>query len=281
MPQIAQGTLNIVTSACVCEDHTLYISRRGAMASIAENREVWNDPDHWSRAGDHWSEETWGSPYGQWHGSIYPRCFAYLKGRILEIAPGQGRWTQFLRGHCDSLIGVDLSDVCTQYCRRRFAEHPSLQFETNDGLTLPMVGDGSIDFAFSFDSLVHADPEVLDSYVRELARVLKPRAVAFLHHSNLADVRWPLRTRLKHKLTREPINAGWREWRMSAAKMRSFVTGAGMSTIQQELVPWVVEEPVLIDCMTTIVNQPDLQCTIVRNHRFLDEAAAVKRILSI
>jgi len=144
------------------------------MPSLAENREFWGDPDHWSRGGDHWSEDAWGSPYDQWFGSIYPRCFAYLKGRVLEIATGQGRWTQFLKVRSESLIGVDLSELCVQHCRSRFAGEPNLRFEVTDGLTLPMVEDRSIDFAFSFDSLVHADADVLESYVRELARSSSP-----------------------------------------------------------------------------------------------------------
>jgi hypothetical protein len=46
------------------------------------------------------------------------------------------------------------------------------------------VGDGSIDFAFSFDSLVHVEADALASYVAGLARVLTEKGVAFLHHSN-------------------------------------------------------------------------------------------------
>lgn len=48
-----------------------------------------------------------------------------------------------------------------------------------------MVADSSVDFAFSFDSLVYVEAEVLKGYLTELARVLKPDGVAFLHHSNL------------------------------------------------------------------------------------------------
>ena len=54
----------------------------------------------------------------------------------------------------------------------------------NDGHSLPMVGDTSIDFAFSFDSLVLVEADTLARYLSELARVLKPDGVAFLHHSN-------------------------------------------------------------------------------------------------
>ena len=42
---------------------------------------------------------------------------------------------------------------------------------------LPMVEESSIDFVFSFDSLVHVEAETLAAYLSELARVLKPDGV--------------------------------------------------------------------------------------------------------
>ena len=42
----------------------------------------------------------------------------------------------------------------------------------NDGRSLLEVGNQSIDFAFSFDPLVHSDQSVLETYRSELARVL-------------------------------------------------------------------------------------------------------------
>ena len=48
-----------------------------------------------------------------------------------------------------------------------------------------MVEDGSIDFVFSFDSLVHVEADVLDAYLDQLARKLTPDGVGFIHHSNM------------------------------------------------------------------------------------------------
>ena len=42
-------------------------------------------------------------------GSILPRIARFLPaGSMLEIAPGHGRWTAYLREHCDTLAIVDL-----------------------------------------------------------------------------------------------------------------------------------------------------------------------------
>jgi len=77
---------------------------------------------------------------------------------------------------------------------------------------------------------------------------------------------------------------------MSAKKMREFVKDAGMTCVQQEIIPW--GPPLIqtrrksywlwmIDCMSTIVNKPGNQCNVFTNPRFMEEAAAVKRISSL
>jgi ubiquinone/menaquinone biosynthesis C-methylase UbiE len=60
-----------------------------------------------------------------------------------------------------------------------FAGHDNARFESNNGRSLPVVADSSMDLTFSFDSLVHIEAEVLAAYLRELARVHKPDGVAF------------------------------------------------------------------------------------------------------
>jgi SAM-dependent methyltransferase len=248
---------------------------------ISENRQFWDSAEAWSQDGEEWSA-WWGTSHAQWSGCLLPRIFPFLNGRILEIGPGRGRWTRFLQSYCSSLIGIDLSQTCVERCIERFSCNPHLQFQANDGLTLPMIESASIDFAFSFDSLVHAESDVMSSYANELARVLKPGAVAFLHHSNLDAVRRrSVLDRLKRRLSRLPCDYHLRATSMSAEKMRAFVESAGMTCAQQELVPWGRGWPLMIDCMSTIVNAPGHQCYVIRNQRFMEEAAAIKHNLII
>jgi len=250
------------------------------MASIDKSKQFWDADCHWSQAGDEWSA-FWGSPRAQWEGCLLPRIFPFLKGRVLEIAPGRGRWTQFLQAQCASLIGIDLAPSCVEYCKKRFRDYANLEFQVNDGLMLPMVDDRSIDFAFSFDSLVHVESNAVSSYVSELARVLKPGGVAFIHHSNLGAIRPSLVLWNKVKYVKFGIPTFARHGRapsMSADKMRKFVARSGMSCLQQEIVPW--ENGPLIDCMSTIINRSGKECIVIENRRFMEEAAAIKRISS-
>src|SRR6266567_7931064 len=51
----------------------------------------------WRDAGEEWSE-SWGTSAAQWSGAILPRIQGCLPtGTILEIGPGFGRWTNYLK----------------------------------------------------------------------------------------------------------------------------------------------------------------------------------------
>ena len=132
-------------------------------------------------------------PEAQWFGAILPRIHLFIPtGTLLEIAPGHGRWTHYLRKYCERLLVVDLSQKGIEACQKRFAGSPNITYHVNDGVSLSMIADESVDFAFSFDSLVHAEMDVIGSYVAQLAKKLKPNGVGFFHHSNMGSYysRW-------------------------------------------------------------------------------------------
>ena len=108
---------------------TIYSSRRERRCDrerlpynlLNGNRLTWDVDYSWADGGDSWSEQ-WGGPEKQWRGAILPRIRAFVPARTcLEIAPGHGRWTQFLKDLCDQLIVVDLSASCIAACQQRFS----------------------------------------------------------------------------------------------------------------------------------------------------------------
>jgi SAM-dependent methyltransferase len=199
--------------------------------TIAENFANWNDPSRWIDDGNEWSQ-AWGSPATMWFGSILPRIAANLPAAsLLEIACGHGRVTEYLLPHCERYVGVDLAPDCVATCERRFAGVAKASFRQVDGRTLAGIGDGSIDFAISWDSLVHAEQEAIEGYVRELMRVLRPGGTAFLHHSNLHD-----HVGADGVLSVE--NPHWRATSVSAALVRDWAARHGAQCLAQELVQW-------------------------------------------
>lgn len=217
------------------------------MPDLESNRSVWAEHWDWSREGDEWSD-WWGGTHAMWVGALYPRLHGLVPtGRILEIAPGYGRWTSYLRGLADELVIVDLTERCIQHCKERFADATNITYHVNDGRSLAMVEDGSIDLVVSFDSLVHADPTVLEAYVTQLVQKLSPAGVGLIHHSNAGALprlvglakRLPggVRGRLIEQ-GRLPDLAAWRDEGMSAVRFAKTCERAGLRCIAQETFSW-------------------------------------------
>ncbi len=215
------------------------------MPSIEENASTWDREWMWNH-GEDWSE-PWGGTAPEWYGTILPRIQAFLPtGTILEIAPGHGRWTQFLISQCARFIGVDLAENCVLHCRDRYRNKGHAEFHANDGKSLPMVADRSVDFVFSFDSLVHADPDTVDSYLSEVSRKLTPRGVAFIHHSNLgayADTSTgTLDPGIENPHGRDPLG--------TARHFAKTCADVGLVCSSQELISWGGD--ILNDCFSVV-----------------------------
>lgn len=204
------------------------------MPTVDENVRRWSKYD-WTHEGHRWSPgATRAGTDLMWWRSIRPRLYQHLPaGTILEIAPGFGRWTAYLIHETARLLAVDVTERCIEVCRERFAG-TAAEFWVNDGRSLPTVADASVDVGFSLDSLVHVEAEPVSGYLDELARILKPGGVAFLHHSNLGayagrDGAIPVWVRERF----------WRAPSVSARVVRHAGRRAGLVCVSQELVNWV------------------------------------------
>jgi SAM-dependent methyltransferase len=205
------------------------------MASVTENRNTWTTYD-WSQAGDEWSD-AWGTTEQLFRRTIMPRIHRYVPtGTILEIAPGFGRMTQYLLPLCERLVLVDVTPRCIDACRARFASATHVTYHVNDGKSLAGVPDGTVDFAFSWDSLVHAEMDVLDAYLSELSRTLTADGVGFLHHSNIgAYVR---NGRLPFWIDNKLNGSNWRGATVTARRFEERCQAVGLQCIRQEVVSW-------------------------------------------
>lgn len=261
------------------------------MAEVDQNLEVWNAGWDWSTAGDEWSA-WWGGTPALWHGALLPRIHAFVPtGTILEIAPGYGRWTQYLKDICDDLVIVDLTEKCIDACRSRFAEASNIRYHVNDGRSLDMLEDGSVDFVFSFDSLVHAEADVLAAYLTQLGRKLKPDGVGFIHHSNIGE--YGALTQLARRAPKRGLSRlvrsgalidiiAWRAESVTADKFAAVSEAAGLSCVAQEKINWE-HGPFLIDTLSVITprgSRWDRPREVVRNPMFRAEAKRMARAYS-
>ena len=205
------------------------------MPSLEENRTKWAEHP-WEREGHEWSPggTAAGGEMFWWRG-LLPRLHRHLPaGRVLEIGPGFGRWTSHLAEYADAMLLVDLTERCIEHCRRRFADRSNIQCFQNDGVSLDMIEDRSVDFVFSFDSLVHAEAAVIREYLHQLARKLKPGGTGFIHHSNLAALATD-----DGKVPSWIAEKNWRAESMSAQLFREYCRQAGLICTTQEVINWI------------------------------------------
>ena len=242
----------------------------------------------WKDAGEEWSK-PWGSSAAQWYGAILPRIRECLPaGTILEIAPGFGRWTEYLKDHCEQLWIVDRVEECIEACRRRSADDSRLSYYVNDGRSLSMFPDESIDFVFSFDSLVHPRREIVEAYLTELGTKLKIGGKGFIHHSNLGEYANSMREQLpkpiRKLLTKARIldRERHRTPSMTADLFRALCEQNGLHCLSQELINWRSRR--LIDCFSLFIRNGSKGQTatrMLRNPNFMREAAQIRRSMEI
>jgi hypothetical protein len=259
------------------------------MPDVRENRLIWNTPSSWSAQGDEWSGPRGGTEL-MWYGTLLPRLHAFLPAdTILELGPGHGRWTQYLKGVADRLVLVDLAEACIAACRERFGSDGSISYHVNDGKSLDMIADRSIDLVFSFDSLVHAEADVLEAYLNQLATKLTPNGVGFIHHSNMGAYRRAARlarmvpARLRPALTMRRLLVNVYAWRAESTTAELFARlceRAGLVCVAQEKIRWEYGRGLTdaISLFTLPGSRWERPLVAVENRDFMEEAARLAEI---
>lgn len=239
------------------------------MPDLNWNKTTWGSAYRWQDGGEEWST-AWGGSEAQWFGCLFPRLHRFLPAqRILEIAPGFGRWTRFLIPACDEFVGIDLSAKCVDACRERFKPARHARFIANDGTSLAAVPDSSFDLIFSFDSLVHAEHDVMASYIPQVLRKLSATGVAFLHHSNFLAYGHKIGAQHGRALT------------VSADTVAELIKRGDGSVLIQEIVNWGCEH--LIDCLTLFARRgayPSAKSLRLENPVFMGEAKLIQHFQS-
>jgi SAM-dependent methyltransferase len=184
----------------------------------------------------------------QWEGVIWPIIASEDFSYVIDLACGHGRNTEMLRRRAKIVDMVDVNASCIASCQERFGDRRDgceFRYHLTDGNGLNGVGDGSVSFVYSWDSMVHFDRLVIRDYLFEIKRVLKVGGSAFLHHSNFGAF---------------APNSDWRKNHgsrsdMTAALMVQFAGEAGLSVKFQRLSGqrdgWGIND---LDCLSLLAN---------------------------
>ncbi len=153
------------------------------MPTVEWNKVNWNDAERWETE---WKEGyAWGPKEfvrRRFEGFVAPLLPAGRRPRVLEIGCGMGRFTEILLEVAEHVHGVDVAEHCVKTCNERFAERFTATL--TDGTSLP---DGPFDLVVSYDSLVHAEFNVLAAYLERIQELLVPRGYTAIHHANRPD----------------------------------------------------------------------------------------------
>ncbi len=196
-----------------------------SLANLNENREVWRESPYY--------EDAERFMRAQWDVHIWPLIRDADFAGVLDLAAGCGRNSELLKEIAGQLWIVDINQTNIDRCKARFAGHAGpclIHYAVNDGVSLPMVPTRSLSFVYSFDAMVHFDPGIIRQYVAEFARIMKPGATGFCHHSNYGAWAPDPSSHWQH-------NPHWRS-HMTAGLFESFCRESNLELTRQVIHSW-------------------------------------------
>src|SRR3954452_11534607 len=121
----------------------------------------------------------------------------------LEIGCGLGRICLALASRFDHVTGIDISSEMIDRARVAVTD-PKVNFVVGDGTSLEGIADASVDLVLSFTVFQHIPKiPVIEGYIREVGRVLRPGGVFVFQWSNEGSPRaWQARRALLAPLQR-------------------------------------------------------------------------------
>jgi SAM-dependent methyltransferase len=98
--------------------------------------------------------------------------------KVIEIGCGAGRVTRALAEIFGEVHAVDVSGEMVELAREALRAVPNAHVYQNNGMDLGVIPPGEYDFAFSSIVFQHIPSrEIIESYVREVHRLLRPGAL--------------------------------------------------------------------------------------------------------
>ena len=161
-------------------------------------------------------------------GTPFVRAFDQLdRTSMIELACGHGRHAAQIIDTVGSLLLLDVNETNIDFCRRRFIGRTNVRCEVNNGYDLQLAATASASSIYSYDAMVHFEPDVVGAYLMDIPRVLKPGGRALLHHSVYSG----------NPGGRYADNPHHRNY-MTSDLFKHFALRAGLAIISQEIFPW-------------------------------------------
>jgi SAM-dependent methyltransferase len=149
--------------------------------------------------------------------------------RVLDVGCGVGLTDGFLEGAFAELHGADVAAAAVERARR---ENPGVRYAVCADSTLPYP-DGEFDLAFAICVAHHVEPEERPSWMRELARVVRPGGLVALFEHN------PLNPLTRLAVSRCPFDEDVKL--LSPRESAALLSGAAVEPVERRYIvffPW-------------------------------------------
>ena len=147
-------------------------ARENALHYVDNSREEWTDADFFA-AGEQCIQEQILTDMGNICQGRDPANM-----RVIEIGCGAGRLTNALAQRFGEIHAVDVSGEMIAQAKQKLAPRRNVHLYQNNGIDLSVLPAQKYDFAFTLVVFQHIPSyQVIESYVREVNRLLRPGAL--------------------------------------------------------------------------------------------------------
>jgi len=113
---------------------------------------------------------------------------ALPRQRALDFGCGAGRLTQALGRHYEQVTGVDVAAGMVELAKRHNPTPGRVSFVHNPRSDLRRFDSDHFDLVFSLITLQHVPPELIEVYVREFVRIVRPGGALYFQIPTSAPV---------------------------------------------------------------------------------------------
>lgn len=171
--------------------------------------------------------------------TVFRKLFEMLDlDNVIELAVGHGRHSEKIAHRCGRLTLMDIHQENLDVCNRRLAQFSNVSALLNSGYDFQPAKSDSVSAIFCYDAMVHFSPDVVESYIKDASRVLKPGGRALYHHSNYDAP--------GSKYSTNPHSRN----HMTQDIFRSYCDAAGMRVLESTVIRWGRVQD--IDCVSLI-----------------------------
>ncbi|WP_439501966.1 class I SAM-dependent methyltransferase [Aminobacter ciceronei] len=201
--------------------------------SVAVVGAPWAESPYYDDA-EKWTHIFWNS------GTQFRRLFDQIDlSSVAELSCGHGRHAERVARMATNLTLLDIHQANLDFCQRRLASHPSIRYVLGNGYSFEPIDAASVTGIYCYDSMVHFSPDIVQNYLRDTVRVLKPGGMGLFHHSN-----YPAPTNRHYGQNPHARN------HMSQELFKAVATAAGLSICESVVIPWGDFEN--LDCLTLV-----------------------------